>query len=121
PVGPRGNVLSGGERQRLALARAILQKPRVMLLDESTSALDVRSEQKIFTHLRQHFREQTILLISHRLSALTWVDRIIVLSHGTIQDNGPHNALLHRSLLYNQLYSANWQSVRGASVPGTIR
>ena len=76
-----------------------------MLLDESTSAVDSRSEQRIYTNLKQLFREQTMLVISHRLSALTWVDRIILLSHGTIEDHGPHHALIHRSRLYNQLYA----------------
>ena len=111
PVGPRGNTLSGGERQRVALARVLLQKSRVMILDESTSALDSRSEQRIFTKLKQHFQDQTILFISHRLSALTWVDRIIVLSQGTIEDQGPHHTLLHRSEVYGQLFNTNRRGV----------
>ena len=81
-----------------------------MLLDESTSAVDSRSEQRIYTNLKQLFREQTMLVISHRLSALTWVDRIILLSHGTIEDHGPHHALIHRSRLYNQLYATTRRS-----------
>lgn len=103
-AGPKGNTLSGGERQRLALARAILQKPHVMLLDESTSALDLRTEQRIFSNLKRHFREQTILFVSHRLSSLTWVDRIIVLSHGQIQESGSHQDLMDRSGPYRQMY-----------------
>lgn len=116
PVGSKGNILSGGERQRLALARAVLQKPSIMLLDESTSALDSRSEQRIFANLNRYFRNQTILFISHRLSALTWVDRIILLSHGRIQDNGPHHALIHRSALYSQLYNVHPHGVDAAPV-----
>ena len=109
PLGPDGNTLSGGERQRLALARAILRKPSVMVLDESTSALDSRSEQRIFSNLRQHFREQTIVFVSHRLPALTWVDRIMVLNQGTIQDNGSHELLIASGGLYTWLYRAALQ------------
>ena len=118
PVGARGNTLSGGARQRVALARAILKKPLVMLLDESTSALDSRTEQRIFANLKQHFPEQTILFISHRLSALTWVDRIFVLDHGRIQENGSHRTLIHRSDIYRQLYDVNRGVEAGASFSG---
>src|SRR5439155_27260415 len=85
PVGPRGNALSGGERQRLALARAVLQNPSVLLLDESTSALDAPSERRVFVNLAAHFPKQTIVFVSHRIASLKWVDRIIVLNRGVIE------------------------------------
>ncbi len=78
-LGPRGNALSGGERQRVALARVVLQHPSLLLLDEATSALDAPSERRIFANLAHHFSNQTILFISHRIAALKWVDRIVVL------------------------------------------
>jgi len=80
PLGPRGNTLSGGERQRVALARAVLQCPSLLLLDESTSALDAPSERRVFANLAKYFPHQTIVFISHRITALKWVDRIFVLN-----------------------------------------
>jgi ABC-type bacteriocin/lantibiotic exporter with double-glycine peptidase domain len=105
PLGPRGNALSGGERQRVALARAVLQRPSLLLLDESTSALDVPSERRIFASLAHYFSEQTILFISHRISALKWVDRIVVLNQGVVEDQGTHEQLIGRSALYVGLHS----------------
>jgi ABC-type bacteriocin/lantibiotic exporter with double-glycine peptidase domain len=106
PLGPRGNALSGGERQRVALARAVLQRPSLLLLDESTSALDAPSERRIFTSLARHFSDQTIVFISHRISALKWVDRVVVLNQGVVEDQGTHEQLIGRSSLYSCLYSA---------------
>ena len=106
PLGPRGNALSGGERQRVALARAALQHPSLLLLDESTSALDAPSERRVFERLAQHFPNQTIVFISHRISALKWVDQIVVLNQGMIEDHGTHEQLMRRSGLYIGLHSA---------------
>src|SRR5467141_2861100 len=105
PLGPRGNALSGGERQRVALARAVLQRPSLLVLDESTSALDVPSERRVFASLAHYFSEQTILFISHRISALKWVDRIVVLNQGVVEDQGTHEQLIGRSALYVGLHS----------------
>jgi ABC-type bacteriocin/lantibiotic exporter with double-glycine peptidase domain len=106
PLGPRGNALSGGERQRVALARAVLQNPSLLVLDESTSALDVPSEGKIFANLMEHFSRQTIIFISHRVSALKWVDRIVVLNQGVVEEQGTHDQLLSRGGLYKSLHNA---------------
>jgi len=106
PLGPRGNALSGGERQRVALARAVLQRPSLLLLDESTSALDAPSERKIFTSLAYYFSTRTILFISHRISALRWVDRIVVLNQGAVEDQGTHEQLIGRCGLYSCLHTA---------------
>ena len=105
-IGPRGNALSGGERQRLALARAVLQNPSLFLLDESTSALDVPSEQRVLGNLIQHFPNQTIMFISHRISTLRWVDRIVVLNQGVIQEQGTHDHLIRTGGLYAFLQNA---------------
>jgi ABC-type bacteriocin/lantibiotic exporter with double-glycine peptidase domain len=104
-LGPRGNALSGGERQRVALARAVLQRPSLLLLDESTSALDAPSERRIFTSLAHYFSSQTIMFISHRISALKWVDRIVVLNQGVVEDQGTHEQLIARNGLYSWLHS----------------
>jgi len=103
PLGPGGNALSGGERQRVALARAVLQGPSLLLLDESTSALDAPSERRVLVSLAQHFPHQTIVFISHRISALTWVDRIVVLNQGVVEEQGTHDQLLIRGGLYSCL------------------
>jgi len=105
PVGPKGNALSGGERQRLALARAVLQNPSLLLLDESTSALDTPSERRVLSSLIQRFRHLTIVFVSHRISSLKWVDRILVLNHGMIAEQGTHDQLMRRNGFYRYLYA----------------
>jgi len=105
-LGPRGNALSGGERQRLALARAVLQNPSILLLDESTSALDAPSEGSVLRNLAEYFSRQTIVFVSHRLSSLKWVDRIVVLNRGAIEEQGTHDQLLGSGRLYAHLHSA---------------
>lgn len=109
-LGPRGNALSGGERQRVALARVVLQHPSLLLLDEATSALDAPSERRIFANLAHHFSNQTILFISHRIAALKWVDRIVVLNQGAVEDQGTHEQLIGRRGSYLCLYSVVAQS-----------
>ncbi|MCP3819595.1 ABC transporter ATP-binding protein/permease [Streptomyces sp. A3M-1-3] len=102
-VGEQGLTLSGGQRQRIALARAILTDPRLLLLDDATSAVDVRVEHEIHEALRSVMAGRTTLLIAHRRSTLALADRIAVLDHGRLSDIGTHEELQRRSALYRRL------------------
>lgn len=103
-LGPGGELLSGGERQRVAIARAILRNPKLLILDEATSEIDSLTELRIFDELNLRLADTTMLLISHRLNALTWVDRIAVLEEGRIIALGNHISLYGTNPLYTQLY-----------------
>jgi ATP-binding cassette, subfamily B, bacterial len=104
-VGERGLTLSGGQRQRIALARAILYEPRILILDDATSAIDVSVESAIHHALAGIMKDRTTLLIAHRRSTLFLADRIVVLDGGRIVDQGPHDELLERSPFYRMLLS----------------
>ncbi len=103
-VGERGHRLSGGERQRLAIARALLKNPRILILDEATSHLDSESEAYVQAALEQLMRERTTLVIAHRLSTVLSADRILVLEKGTIVERGTHQEMLEHNGLYARLY-----------------
>ncbi|WP_420711006.1 ABC transporter ATP-binding protein [Streptomyces sp. NRRL F-2580] len=102
-VGEQGLTLSGGQRQRIALARAILTDPRLLLLDDATSAVDARVEHEIHAALRAVMAGRTTLLIAHRRSTLALADRIAVLDRGRLADLGTHEELERRSALYRRL------------------
>ncbi|QDQ97255.1 ABC transporter ATP-binding protein [Tomitella fengzijianii] len=102
-VGERGLTLSGGQRQRIALARAILQDPRLLVLDDATSAVDAETEARIFAALRAGRADRTTIVIAHRRSTLALADRIAVLDGGRIVDAGTEAELLARSGLFREL------------------
>ena len=102
-VGEQGLTLSGGQRQRVALARALITDPRVLLLDDATSAIDPRLEAEIHAALREVMRGRTKLIIAHRRSTLNLADRIVVLDSGRVADTGTHAELEERCPLYRQL------------------
>ncbi|MGV9911760.1 ABC transporter ATP-binding protein [Streptomyces tendae] len=102
-IGEHGLTLSGGQRQRVALARAILTDPRLLVLDDATSAVDARVEHEIHEALKQVMRGRTTLLIAHRRSTLGLADRIAVLDRGRLADLGTHEELQERSALYRRL------------------
>jgi len=102
-VGEQGLTLSGGQRQRVALARALVTDPRVLILDDATSAIDPRLEAEIHAALREVMRGRTTLIIAHRRSTLNLADRIVVLDGGRVADSGTHEELTERCPLYRQL------------------
>jgi ATP-binding cassette subfamily B protein len=104
-VGERGVTLSGGQRQRLALARAFLSNPRILILDDSTSAIDSATEDEIQKALRRIQQGRTTLLITHRLSQIRWADHILVLDQGRLVADGAHDDLLHRSPHYRRIFA----------------
>jgi subfamily B ATP-binding cassette protein MsbA len=110
-VGERGVKLSGGERQRLAIARAILRDPPLLILDEATSALDTESERVVQLALSNLMEHRTTLVIAHRLSTIQRADRIIVLNRGTIVEMGTHDELLLRDGHYKRLHAMQFQDV----------
>jgi ATP-binding cassette, subfamily B, bacterial len=104
-IGERGVTLSGGQRQRIALARAFLNNPRILILDDSTSAIDSATEDEIQKAVQKARQGRTTLLITHRLSQIRWADHILVLDRGTLVASGSHNDLLRRSPHYRRIFS----------------
>jgi len=103
PVGEAGVMLSGGERQRLAIARALLSAPAILLLDESTSSLDGKNEQLMRDAIDKVASSRTLIVIAHRLSTVVDSDLIVVLDHGHIVGQGTHQELIESTPLYRDL------------------
>jgi ATP-binding cassette subfamily B protein len=104
-IGERGVTLSGGQRQRLAIARALLTDPRILILDDSTSAIDSATEDKIQQAINRILEGRTTLLITHRLSQIRRADKILVIDKGELIDQGTHPELLARCALYRRIFA----------------
>ena len=108
-VGERGVRLSGGQKQRVAIARAVLKDPRVLILDEATSALDAESEHLVQEAMNVLLEGRGSLVIAHRLATIREADRIVVLEHGRIVEEGDHRTLLALRGLYAHLHELQFQ------------
>jgi subfamily B ATP-binding cassette protein MsbA len=105
-LGERGTRLSGGQRQRLAIARALLTDPPILILDEATSALDTESERLVQEAIDRLLAGRTVFVIAHRLSTVVHADQILVLDRGEIIERGTHAELLARRGTYHRLHDA---------------
>ncbi len=103
-VGERGSNLSGGQRQRVAIARSVLQNPNLLIMDESTSALDFKTERKVSLNLMEFFRNKTVLFITHRLNSIVHADLIITMHQGKVEEQGTHSELMAMRGRYYSLY-----------------
>lgn len=103
-IGERGVSLSGGQKQRISIARALIKNPEILILDDSVSAVDTDTEEKILNHLKETRKGKTNIIIAHRISTIQDADLIIVLDEGKILEKGTHNELLEKNGLYHSIY-----------------
>ena len=115
PLGPLGNSLSGGERKRLALARTLLQQPKILIVDEITSSLDAPSAAGLLEGLDVFRRTRTLVVVSHRPATILWADRILVVDNGAIADSGKHRELIDRCEAYRKIWQFQDQDVLSTS------
>jgi ATP-binding cassette subfamily B protein len=116
-IGERGVTLSGGQRQRLAIARALLTDPAILILDDSTSAVDSATEDLIQQAIGRVQEGRTVLLITHRLSQIRWADKVLLLRRGELVDFGTHDELTARSPLYRRIFAHYDEARTGGSTP----
>ncbi|MCH7878278.1 MAG: ATP-binding cassette domain-containing protein, partial [candidate division Zixibacteria bacterium] len=109
-IGNRGVRLSGGQRQRLAIARALMRNPEILIFDEATSALDTESEHQVQSAIDRVMENRTALVVAHRLSTIRKADRILVIAGGEIVESGGHDELCAANGLYRRLHDMQFVS-----------
>ena len=113
PIGNKGVMLSGGQRQRLAIARAVLRNPQILIFDEATSSLDTESEQAVQEAIDRLLEGRTTFVIAHRLSTILNADKILVIENGRLVDQGTHQELISHKGLYQRLYNLQFKEQNG--------
>ena len=108
--------LSGGERQRISIARAILRDPKILILDEATSAMDTRTERAIQASPEKLCRGRTTIMIAHRLSTLRDCEKLYVIEHGSVAESGTHAQLIRQKGIYFKLYTLQYEALKNAGV-----
>jgi ATP-binding cassette subfamily B protein len=117
-VGERGNKLSGGEKQRISIARAILHDPKILILDEATSAVDTPTEKKVQEAVANLVKGRTTFAIAHRLSTLRNADRLVVIDEGKVAEVGTHQELMEREGVFHKLVTTQQQTTAVMAVGG---
>jgi ABC-type multidrug transport system fused ATPase/permease subunit len=120
PLGPLGGKLSGGEKKRLALARALLQQPRILILDEVTNSLDAPTAAGLLDGLDLFRKTRTLIVVSHRPSTILWADRILVVDKGIIVDSGKHQELMQRCAAYQAVWESQYIASSPNGSPATV-
>ena len=103
PIAQGGSNVSGGQKQRLAIARAIVKKPKIFVFDDSFSALDMKTDRKLRKALEKHVKDKTVIIVAQRISTILKADEILVLDEGRIVGKGTHTALLKECSIYQQI------------------
>lgn len=114
-IAEKGASLSGGQKQRLSIARALTRKPEILILDDSTSALDLATEARLQKALRETLKETTVVMIAQRIASVKNADRIAVLENGTVSDCGSHDELMQRSAVYRDIYNSQMKQNEGGA------
>jgi subfamily B ATP-binding cassette protein MsbA len=112
-IGEKGGLLSSGQQQRIAIARALLKDPPILILDEATSALDTKSERLVQRALSNVMKDRTTFIIAHRLSTIQNADKILVLDRGKITEEGTHKELCRKNGIYKKLYELQFPESQG--------